>query len=375
MCGSTCVSTDEDGNNCGVCDVACTTGQSCMDGNCQEPDGGDGKEPCKDELQRGVSTDEDGNNCGVCDVACTTGQSCMDGNCQEPDGGDGKETCEDGLKMCGSTCVSTDEDGNNCGKCGMTCTVSQSCIGGSCQELTVDSIELELDKELHKCILDMATTTGRTLVREVKEINCLGRNIKSAQGLQPFVQVQRLDLYNNQITTIAEDTFAGLTKLEQLFLSGNQIKEIKANTFAGLEKLEVLDLNGNEIKEIKANTFAGLTKLEGLSLYNNKIGEIKKDTFAGLTKLEELYLSRNKITTIAENAFAGLTKLERLYLHSNRDVNGEPTLSCGSLLALLNELRKRTTLDVFLEDATNSYDYSETQSEDSLETDRYCKRD
>ena len=386
----------------------------------------EGEEGCKDGLKMCgspcVSTDEDGNNCGVCDVACTTGQSCMDGNCQEPDGGDGKETCKDELHRCGGECTDMTKDVNNCGECGITCTTGQSCMDGNCQEPDVGSIEL--DGELRNCILAMNGITKKTLVREVKEINCPNQNIKSAQGLQPFVQLERLYLTNNKIGEIKANTFAGLTKLERLYLGGNQIKEIKANAFDGLPNLQELHLYSNKITTIAADIFAGLTKLEWLDLSGNEIGEIEKDTFAGLENLLGLYLSGNQITTIAADIFdglenllglyltnnkikeikantfaglenlktlslrgnqistiaadifAGLTKLERLYLYGNRDGEGEPTLLCKSLSALLKKLSESTSHPfVYLEDATASYDYSETQSEDSLRTARYCKRD
>jgi Leucine-rich repeat (LRR) protein len=67
--------------------------------------------------------------------------------------------------------------------------------------------------------------------------------------------LQKLSLYNNQISEIKENAFAGLTSLQMLFLSNNQIRKIKENAFAGLTSLRKLSLSNNQIGEIKANVF------------------------------------------------------------------------------------------------------------------------
>ena len=384
MCGGVCTDMTKDVNNCGECKRTCTIGQSCTKGRCEHIEShllsSDvreeenicevGKSLCGGTC---VSTTEDVNHCGACGITCTIGQSCIKGRCKES-GGEGEDICEVGRSLCGSTCVSTTEDVNHCGACGITCTIGQSCIKGRCKEsgeeentcvgqCPVGSIEF-VDNNLQDCIME--TITEDTPVEQVTTIECPNRNIQSAQGLQPFVQVQRLDLHSNKITTIAVHTFAGLTNLQTLLLYsnqigviaknaftdltnlqtlsfvGNKIRVIEKDTFKGLTNLQTLSLGSNQIRVIEANAFADLTKLERLFLFSNQISTIAVDTFAGLENLKRLLLHNNQISTIAANAFANLTKLERLYLSGNKDGNGALTLSCTSLSALLDKLSERT---------------------------------
>jgi len=44
-----------------------------------------------------------------------------------------KPTCPAGKTFCGNTCVNTKTDKNNCGTCGLKCTVIQACIAGGCE--------------------------------------------------------------------------------------------------------------------------------------------------------------------------------------------------------------------------------------------------
>ena len=92
--------------------------------------------------------------------------------------------------------------------------------------------------ELIRCDLaqDLTELTARELV-----ISRLG-------GLEGFVNLQSLDLFQNQISDIAP--LAGLTNLEFLFLNGNLISDIAL--LAGLTNLESLFLSDNQISDISA---------------------------------------------------------------------------------------------------------------------------
>lgn len=42
-------------------------------------------------------------------------------------------SCQSPQVMCGTACTSTQNDGANCGRCGVACTVKQVCVNGACQ--------------------------------------------------------------------------------------------------------------------------------------------------------------------------------------------------------------------------------------------------
>uniref|UniRef100_A0A6C0EAI8 Uncharacterized protein n=1 Tax=viral metagenome TaxID=1070528 RepID=A0A6C0EAI8_9ZZZZ len=127
-----------------------------------------------------------------------------------------------------------------------------------------------------------------------------------------------LDVGNNQLTEIKENAFDRLTDLTHLYLNGNKLKEIKENIFDKLTNLQTLNLNSNKLTKIKENTFYGLTNLHTLYLYNSRLREIKENAFHGLTNLRHLHLYNNKLTEIKENAFDGLTNLTILHLNGNK---------------------------------------------------------
>lgn len=62
--------------------------------------------------------------------------------------------------------------------------------------------------------------------------------------------VESLDLSNNKILRIGEETFAGLANLRQLNLSFNLLEDV-GDAFHRLERLEVVKVVGNRIKTAK----------------------------------------------------------------------------------------------------------------------------
>jgi len=79
-------------------------------------------------------------NCGDCDVACTDGGICVQGQCEIPDPSCGPKN-NDHLCLtssggpgscCRSACVDSQSDPLNCGFCGIICPLGASCLDGYC---------------------------------------------------------------------------------------------------------------------------------------------------------------------------------------------------------------------------------------------------
>ncbi|XP_036355613.1 slit homolog 1 protein-like isoform X2 [Octopus sinensis] len=158
--------------------------------------------------------------------------------------------------------------------------------------------------------------TGLSHLKELSlSYNYISRIEKEMfQGLH---NLERLDLYENNISTIKEGTFTGLSNLKELSLDSNKISRIEKEMFQGLHNLEKLDLRWNNISTIKEGLFTGLSNLKTLGLRNNKISRIEKEMFQGLHNLEKLSLSFNKISRIEKEMFQGLHNLEIFYLENN----------------------------------------------------------
>jgi len=115
-CGTNCVDTSSDVNNCGVCGNPCSGGQTCQDSVCKCPSG---------MLNCGGScVASDATHCGSCATTCTTGQVCSNNSCSS--------SCASGQTMCGTACVDTTSDAANCGSCGHACTATQNCTSSAC---------------------------------------------------------------------------------------------------------------------------------------------------------------------------------------------------------------------------------------------------
>jgi hypothetical protein len=87
-----------------------------------------GQEWCQGQCQDNVAFISDDNNCGRCGNSCKIGESCTGGSC----------SCAAGYSSCMGQCVSSSSfisDNSNCGSCGHSCSIGESCLGGSCMKI------------------------------------------------------------------------------------------------------------------------------------------------------------------------------------------------------------------------------------------------
>jgi Leucine-rich repeat (LRR) protein len=127
-----------------------------------------------------------------------------------------------------------------------------------------------------------------------------------------------LDLANNKIELIESNAISNCNKLISINLNGNSIKEILSNAFFNLKSLEILNLNKQSLTYLSNDSFNGLANLKNLTLNENIISIINKETFKGLNKLSDLQISNNKLTVIKDETFFYLNSLLHLSLSSNQ---------------------------------------------------------
>ena len=146
--------------------------------------------------------------------------------------------------------------------------------------------------------------------------------ISSLNGddLKQASAVEILNLSNNRINIIADDSFAGLANLKEIDLSNNQLSALPPNVFNKSHQLERLSLQNNSLTLITSDLFSSLSQLKVLNLSRNSISShlISSQTFSGLTGLVTLDLSFNKLTKIEDEIFLSLTSLEKIFLHNNQ---------------------------------------------------------
>jgi hypothetical protein len=125
-CGAACADLQSDAINCGACGNACPAGQVCAMGACAMPRPmcAAGQTDCTPMAMAPtcVNTQTDNSNCGACGTTCPMGQTCTAGAC----------ACAAGQLLCGRTCVNAQTDNNNCGTCGTVCAGGTTCQAGRC---------------------------------------------------------------------------------------------------------------------------------------------------------------------------------------------------------------------------------------------------
>lgn len=128
-------------------------------------------------------------------------------------------------------------------------------------------------------------------------------------------ELTTLDLSNNKITAIEENSFEKNMKLKSLDLSNNKLMNLPENLS---KSLEILKLNENLSFDLPRSKIFIL----GQSLLKfecNKCGItiISKESFKKLPKLKEIILSGNNISDIENGSWDSNSKLNYLNLENN----------------------------------------------------------
>ncbi|KAM7390160.1 hypothetical protein PAMA_008370 [Pampus argenteus] len=224
---------------------------------------------------------------------------------------------------------------------------------------TLDIGGLQLSLNDMKTLLESFNTSLTTLrmnamkhnLRELINISCtiptlsslqLRRNKLSSSDLfQACVNITELDLAENCIKNVSDDSFRSLPGLRILSLNRNGLSSVPS-VIRNLSTLVELDLSTNSISSLGCHDFANLTYLRKLSLYQNSISALQQCVFKDLIRLQylklqtnhitklnaafkenlpylkQLHLNRNKLTSISEGEFKGLQSLQNLSLHENQ---------------------------------------------------------
>ncbi|XP_064620644.1 leucine-rich repeat-containing protein 70-like [Lineus longissimus] len=155
----------------------------------------------------------------------------------------------------------------------------------------------------------VAPDTGKlSALRGLKTLN-LASNGMTTLSPDVFIGLTKLEsliLSGNPAIALNDATLSKVRSLKSLDLSFNQLSEINPQTMSSvMATLETLDLNSNNIETLKDNMFSGLSALKLLNLSSQASGikTFEPSAFAGLTSLSELDLSRNSFSHLKPNAF------------------------------------------------------------------------
>lgn len=145
----------------------------------------------------------------------------------------------------------------------------------------------------------------------------------------------QLFLENNQLSHLDRHVFVNLTKLIDLSLNDNILMEIP-HAIHMLRKLRTLDLGNNNVSKIDNDSFVGLDELYGLRLVDNKLENVSREAFASLPSLQVLNLANNLIRHVEQSAFASNPVLRAIRLDGNQLTEIRGTFTSLSSLVWLN---------------------------------------
>lgn len=112
------------------------------------------------------------------------------------------------------------------------------------------------------------------------------------------------------------------------------LSEVEPNTLKKLQRLQFLNLSNNPLRKLSNETFDGLMLLTRLNLSNTKLTEIQSGTFATNYLLLSLDLSKNYIKTIdfkIMHTFPYIINVLSLEDNPIEQINSFPVLSVSSI--------------------------------------------
>lgn len=144
-----------------------------------------------------------------------------------------------------------------------------------------------LDTGFKACLEQLATQNNWGTPEDFIEITCHDREIKSVEGINLFLNVKKLSLFNNQLKSADVN---GLKKLEHLNLAGNQLSYLTLQNLPNLRECFVFK---NRLQRISIDNLPNLIKLKA------NVNQLVELNIVRVNKLEKLYLFNNQLKEIS----------------------------------------------------------------------------
>ena len=199
---------------------------------------------------------------------------------------------------------------------------------------------IPIDSSLEKLVLNenylnqMETVRLTNLVKKLQKLKQLDLEANRLIYVPNLIDtiLTRLSLANNLIESLVDsESYLNLLpeSLIELNLENNRLKQLNDNSFQNLNNLKYLNLDSNEISAIAEDSFVHLKSLLVLNLRQNSLKQIPSRIFFTLENLELVDLSsqRQQIKTINDYAF------ER---YSNRKPIKKVLLNNNSISSITN---------------------------------------
>ncbi|KAM6160583.1 extracellular matrix protein 2 isoform 1-T1 [Erethizon dorsatum] len=168
------------------------------------------------------------------------------------------------------------------------------------------------------CVHAALTHIPPLMAPEIINLELVGNSITSIpdEAFNGLPNLERLDLSKNNITSsaIGPKAFKLLKKLARLNMDGNNLVHIPSELPSTLEELNI---NENNLQTIDEESFSDLNQLVSLELEGNNLSEtnVNPSAFKPLKSLSYLRLGKNKFRIIPQGLPASI---EELHLENNQ---------------------------------------------------------
>lgn len=137
------------------------------------------------------------------------------------------------------------------------------------------------DNNLTSCVQEIISKKQWRSLEQITSVECHSKKITSLVGIEQLVKLQKLSLYNNNLT---QAELGNLPELRHLNLAKNQISQIK---LIKLPALAELYLFGNHLEKFH------LQQLPALKLLKINDNRILTFTYQDLPAVEKIYMFNN----------------------------------------------------------------------------------
>ena len=133
--------------------------------------------------------------------------------------------------------------------------------------------------------------------------------------LGSFSSLLNMDLYNNDIESIAENQFSSMANLQYLNLARNKIHHISESAFSGTS-LAFLSLAANNLNFLPDAFNDVSSSLQYIGLEHNQIEVVASKALHDLQELVHLNMSNNPIRLIEHGSFSNCPSLQIIEMHA-----------------------------------------------------------
>ncbi|NXG56758.1 TLR22 protein, partial [Hemiprocne comata] len=156
------------------------------------------------------------------------------------------------------------------------------------------------------------------LTDKIITLNLAHNRIKHirSQDLQQAVNLRALLLQSNTISSIDEDSFHSLGKLELLDLSNNSLAHLSPAWFGHLFSLQHLYLQGNSYRDLgESSPFSGLRNLSSVHLGNPQFSTIRQGNFEGIAVLHDLWIEGGNLSQYEPGSLKPIKKINHMIIN------------------------------------------------------------